>query len=142
MAIQQELLTTNERIIETYDFLEDPNVDFSIHTVSKPDLHTGDEVLLEIRKASMPCVLIDGRPVSLKVLQGFGRLTVIDLNTGNIQNAFLEHGSQAEVTSNNSLYWVDNVGDETLIIRDHCDDFDPANEPSLKSVVNSLIQLI
>ena len=142
MAIQQELLTANERIIETYVFLEDPNVDFSIHTVSRPDLPTGDEVLLEIREASMPCILTGGRPVNLNVLKGFGRLTVVDLNTGNIQDSFLEEGSQAEVTSNKSLYWVENVGDEPLIIRDYCDDFDPANEPSLKSLVSALISLI
>lgn len=145
MAKLETLLQPGETIAETivsgFDNSYNPDVDYSIHVLERPGLKAGDEVLLEIRGSAEPCVLIGGNPLKLGVVHGFGRLAMVNLATGEISNAILEEGAEVEVPTNNTLYWYENKGDEPLVVRDHCDDFDPTNEPELPGVVQALINL-
>ncbi len=136
-------LRNKEAIDETIEIHpKETEVDYSIHILSHPDLNLGEEVLLEIRKSSEPCVLIGGNPVQLDVLYGVGRLAMIELATGKKTVVPLDPGTQVEVSSHNNLYWYENDGEDPLVIRDHCDNFDLNNEPSLHDVVVALSNIV
>ncbi len=135
-------LQTDESIVERIDSEpDDHSVDYSIFVLERPDLTTGDEVLLEIRASAEPCVLIGGNFLKLDILQGFGRLAIIELATGQMRNIALEKGTEAKVPADNTLYWYENTGDVPLVVRDHCGEFDPTNEPRLSDLVQALTQL-
>ncbi len=132
-------LYPGETIVEgIHEKGEDSSVDYSIHVLNRDGITVGDEVLLEIRDTAEPCVLIGGHALELTVESGFGRLAIVDLKTGGTSNVFLEDGTETSIPTENTLYWYENMGSETLVIRDHCDEFDPANEPSLAKVVAAL----
>ncbi len=141
MSNINQFLKPGETVVDTITNASGGEVDYSIYVLERSDLSTGDEVLLEISSKLEPCVLIGGNPLKIDVVQGFGRLAIIDLKSGAGSEIFLEPGVEAEVPANNILYWYENMGEDQLILRDHCDDFGPANEPGLADVVNRLISL-
>lgn len=134
-----QFLRPDEAVVDTITSDSGVEVDYSIFVLERPDLKTGDEVLLEIRGKLEPCVLVGGNPLKIDVVQGFGRLATIDLENGTASDIFLEPGTEAVVPASNTLYWYENIGEDSLVLRDHCDDFDPANEPSLGDVVERMI---
>ena len=105
MAKLDKFLRPDEAIVDRiHSDPDNPDVDYSIFVLQRPDLTTGDEVLLEIRGSAEPCVLIGGNSLKLDVVQGFGRLAIIELATGEKPNIFLEEGAEAEVLAEASKY--------------------------------------
>lgn len=137
-----KFLQPDETIVDKiHSDSDNPDVDYSIFVLQRHGLKTGDEVLLEIRGSAEPCVLIGGNPLKLNILQGFGRLAILELATSEMRNIFLEVGDDVEVPTANTVYWYENMGDEPFAVRDHCDAFDPANEPRLSDLADVLIRL-
>jgi hypothetical protein len=140
MSIDQVVMR-GERITETIPVTSD-GIDYDVHVLERDGLHTGDEVLLDIRSTTEKLVLIDGNPLELKIAQGAGRVVMIDLATGDRSEMMLSQGDEAEVSAHNTLYWYENTGDESFIVRDHCDAFDPAHEPTAAEVAERLVGFI
>lgn len=111
---------------------------FDINIVERQGLASGDEVLLDIRTATEPCVLVGGNHLRIEVASGYGRLAMTDLEAGIQTNIFLEPDLVTDIPPHNYLYWYENHGEKTLVVRDHCDDFADSNEPTLESVVKAL----
>lgn len=142
----QELLRADETISETTHFSDNGLVDYSIHTIKREGLRDGDEVLLEIRPIlTEEVVLVGGNPLELEVLHGRGEIHEIDLATGEKTTTYLDVNNQKlhTISPSNTLYWYGNpYAFSTFVVRDHCDDFDPANEPGLDKVVDGLIRVM
>jgi hypothetical protein len=136
-----KFVAVGERIAETIPVSSD-GVDFDVHVLERDGLPTGDEVLLDIRSTTHKAVLIGGNPLELKVAKGTGSLVMIDLATGDRSEMMLSQGDEAEVSAHNTLYWYENTGDESFIVRDHCDAFDPAHEPTAAEVAERLVGFI
>lgn len=140
MSYAEKFLANNERIVETtcYPHSFDDAGEFLVHVVRRDGLNTGDEVLIEVPRATEPCVLIGGNPLQLHVESGAGRLVMRKLENGEETTDALIEGDDKIIPTANTLYWYERVMGNALVVRDHCDDFDPRNEPNLFSVVSAL----
>lgn len=139
MSEINKLLAKGETIAEVIvPKSNDSAVDYTIHVLEREGLSTGDEVLLEIRRGAEPCVMIAGNRLELSVVSGFGRLAMVDLKDGSTRDIFLEDGTEATVPTDNILYWYESLSDDPLVVRDHCDSFDPTNERRLTAVVGAI----
>lgn len=134
-------LRDGESIVRTDQIKQEQGkVDFDIHTLHIPGQPDGDEVLLDIKTKTEASVLIGGNPLQLKVEAGLGTLTLISLypyqHNESIQ---LYGGREVSVRTDNMLYWYErDPNSPQLVIRDHCDDFNIANEPSALDVLSAL----
>lgn len=135
------VIASGEQVSETIP-VNSSGVDYDIHVLERHGLATGDEVLLDIRSKTEKLVLIGGNPLELKVAQGSGHVIMIDLATGDRSELLLSDGDEAVVPAHNTLYWYENNGTESFIVRDHCDAFDPAHEPRATDVAERLVGFI
>jgi hypothetical protein len=138
----RDFLGSNEKLADkVVVFKPEDNVRYVLYMLAVDGEQTEDDVILEITNNTEPCVLIDGNKLELNVLSGLGRLTVLDLESGEREVTDLTEGTQTQVSSQNTIYWYENTGDQPLFIHDHCDGFDTANEPTLRNVVDAFIAL-
>lgn len=140
MNYVENFLAKGETVSETnsYSLSRPGGGEFFVHTLKRSGLHTGDEVLIEVPSAIEPCVLIGGNPLELRVESGNGRITKRDLKTGEESIDALVAGDELIIPSSNILYSYERIMGRSLVIRDHCDNFNPDNEPSLHDVVAAL----
>jgi len=114
---------------------------FYIWPISSPTLGKSDRVLLDIYTQTEPNVLIGGNKLNVDVLEGIGKLTVVNFLDGEIVERQLEPGMKVDIPAENVAYWYENQGRNNLLLRDTCTDFDPINEPLLEDVVRTLASL-
>lgn len=140
MSYSERFLAANEKIVETtaYPLTFDDASEFLVHVVARDGLNPGDEVLIEVPRATEPCVLIGGKPLEILIESGTGRLIMQSLETGEEQIEAVITNDETTISPANTLYWYERIMGNALVIRDHCDDFSPSNEPTLGAVVNSL----
>ncbi len=135
-------LSNFERITETIIYGHPGDlVDYSINVLEREGLASGDEVLLAIRNTTEKVVLIGGNALQLTVESGVGILHTVDVANGQSNTKFLYPGCKEELPAKNIMYWYKNSLDTSrpLVVRDHCDDFDPANEPTVSELLKGLI---
>ncbi|MCA9331035.1 hypothetical protein KC957_03225 [Candidatus Saccharibacteria bacterium] len=135
------LLGAGEAIAETIPCVSD-QMDYDVHVLERPGLSTGDEVLLDIRSQTERLVLIGGNALELEGISGTGTVIMYDLATGERNDVTLGVGKRTQVSPNNTLYWYENSGEESFIVRDHCDGFVPEHEPSAEDVAKGVIGLL
>ncbi len=139
----QEFLRDGETISESTKVGGSGFVDYDIHAVQREGLKDGDEVILDIRFMSECLVLIGGNPLDLEVIQGDGIVDEIDLKTGErtTRILFSDSNNRHQISPENTLYWYLNPDSSSnFLVRDHCDDFDPKNEPTLEKVAEAVVQ--
>ncbi len=137
--IRKRALFAGERVGEIYNFDKEPHI-YTVEKIKK-DGRPSDSVILDIHTSTEPCVLIGGNSLRVRVIAGFGRLTMLDLGTGKRTRVFLDPNDTVIVPSSNTLYFYENMSDEpneTLVVRDDCDGFNPINEPAVEDVVAAL----
>ncbi len=114
---------------------------FYIWPINSSEHESGDRVILDIPSATEPNILIGGNPLNIEVLDGFGRLRAIELASRKEENKFLEPGVELEIPSDNIIYYYENLGESSLVIRDTCPSFRLEHEPLVKNVAEALINL-
>ena len=112
--------------------------DFKGRTVLKDGEPTADTVLLEVKGQSDHCVYLGDNPIRYRVIEGFGRLSVMNIDTAEFREHWLEPGSSGEVNAREA-YFYERCGLETLVLRDDCEGFDPADEPSVAEYFPSVV---
>ncbi len=133
-------LVPGETLVESIHLDVDPHK-YTVHVVDRGDIKIGDEVIIEVMTSTEPCILIAGSPLELNVLSGAGRLVMRTLESGDEQTEALIEDDLLAVPAANTLYWYENLGQGNLVLRDHCDDFNPDNEPTLREVATALSSL-
>ncbi len=140
MSEVRDFLDENERLRDKITcFDPELSVKYTIFTLDIDGEEAEDDVILEIKQNTEPCILIGGSELEIRTLSGLGRISVLDLTSGAKKVLGLEPGVEVEIPSNNTLYWYENLGPEPLLVRDHSDNFDYENEPTLKKVVEAFI---
>lgn len=133
-----------ERIAQTIDCGQPGGaVDYTIDILEREGLRTGDEALLTIRTATETVALIGGNALQLTIASGAGLLHEVDISTGQRKTSFLYPSATLEVPTGAAYFYRNSLDpDHPLVVLDHCDGFDPANEPAaidlLKGLMSSL----
>jgi hypothetical protein len=105
-------------------------ISYVIAPVKLPDLTASDKVILTIFNETDACKLVDGNPLSLKTLGGYGTLNLVDLETGARGEILLQPGSETTVNPGEG-YWYEKISEEPLVVEDICPDFNPDHEISV-----------
>lgn len=118
--------------------------DFTIHFFAESpalEIREGDEVVVEVSTSTGENVLTGGNPLEIQVLQGFARLAMRDMISGETVELFAEPGMDIEISPHNTFYQFTNLSNEPFIYRDYCEDFNPSDEPSLNEYLTSQPQV-
>ncbi len=133
----EEFLGKDETAGKPETFQHD-NVDFDMIPVAGPGLGPDDRVLMTVRSATEPCVLITGEPFNDRILDGLGRLIAVDLAEGVRHERRLVVGEKSSIPVG-SLYWYENDGPGAhLVVQSTSPGFKPEYEPPLRDIVGLL----
>lgn len=112
---------------------------FDIQFIEGPTIKHGDTVLLDVHTETEYNTLIGGNPLMLEILSGRAEIHMVDHKTGASHYSYVEPGMGALIPSDNVSYRYVRRGEEPLLIRDTCPNFDPMHEPRTEDVAAALV---
>lgn len=124
---------------ETILGLEDNDLGCKTYMIGKPGRADNDRVFLDIEDKTEACMLIGGNSFLIETLHGFGRLALVDVETGATEDIPLEPGVSVEIPVG-VIYNYANCGGEgsQLIIRDTGLDFQLEDEVTVQAMAAAL----
>jgi hypothetical protein len=124
---------------ETIIGLENNDLGCTTYMVGKPGRADNDRVFLDVQNKTEACILTDGNPFTIETMHGFGRLALVDIETGEQKDIFLEPGVNVDIPVG-VVYDYTNCGEEgsQLIIRDTGTDFRLEDEATVAAMTAAL----